>query len=274
MRIRTVKPDFWTHPVSGRWRGELQAFAISLLNAADDEGYFYADPVAVRSAVRPFDEDSTNVRRLLVELSSQEWIEVRNHPRRGAVGRVRNFDKHQRIDRPKPSEIGPYFNESSVDSGLCEFDDESTTNRRSIDDESLLEGKGTGNREGNREQGGNASESVEGLREAWNNLTSLPIPRWTKGREKEAARALKRRSLKEWCEVFRRIEASDFLRGTKGDWKADIDWALKPGGTKAEPALRVLEGAFDNRTKAADTRAPVAAESVDWTSVVPGEVAL
>ena len=263
MRIRTVKPDFWTHPVSGRWRGELQAFAISLLNAADDEGYFYADPVAVRSAVRPFDEDSTNVRRLLVELSSQEWIEVRNHPRRGAVGRVRNFDKHQRIDRPKPSEIGPYFNESSVDSGDCEFDDESTTSRRSIDDESLLEGKGTGNREGNREQGGNASESVESLREAWNNLTSLPIPRWTKGREKEAARALKRRSLEEWCEVFRRIDASDFLRGGTG-WCADIDWALRAPGRKPESALKVLEGNYDNRAAAPSGAAP-APVSTSWS---------
>ena len=138
MRIRTIKPEFWSHPITGRWRGELQAFAISLLNEADDEGYLYADPISVRSAVRPFDEDSTNVRRMLDELSQQGWIELKKHPQRGVVGRILTFEKHQRIDRGRKSEISEYFNESEV----ITLDEDSTKARRGLDEGSTLERKG------------------------------------------------------------------------------------------------------------------------------------
>jgi len=84
------------------------------------------------------------------------------------------------------------------------------------------------------------------LRQRWNELTSPPIPRWTTGRDQDATRALRRRPLAEWEEVFRRINASPFCRGeTEGGWKADIDWALRPKGKKPETALKVLEGAYD-----------------------------
>ena len=81
---------------------------------------------------------------------------------------------------------------------------------------------------------------------AWNDLTTAPIPKWTAGRIREAEKALQRRPFEQWREVFKRINASPFLRGLKGDWRADIDWALRPGGTKPESALKVLEGAYDD----------------------------
>jgi hypothetical protein len=45
--------------------------------------------------------------------------------------------------------------------------------------------------------------------------------------------------------VFTRINASAFLRGSDGGWKADFDWAIRAEGKKPEPATRVLEGAYD-----------------------------
>lgn len=142
-RIRTVKPEFWSHPIMGRLDDCSQCVAIALLNLADDDGYFFADPAAVRSFVRPFDDDSTNVRRALDTLSKAGWIQVRKHPVMGAVGRVVNFTEHQKIDRPKPSEIIQYFAENADETAI---DDQSTNARRTLDDQSLLEGKG-------REQG-------------------------------------------------------------------------------------------------------------------------
>ena len=43
MRIRTLKPEFWSHPVISRQSDAAKLLAIGLLNYADDEGYFYAD---------------------------------------------------------------------------------------------------------------------------------------------------------------------------------------------------------------------------------------
>lgn len=104
--------------------------AIGLLNFADDEGYFYACPSLVRSALRPFDDDSSIVRRSIEQLSKIGFIEVREHGTHGPVGFVVSFSDHQRVDRPKESSIKELYNSTNV--------------RRSIDDQSSLEGKGTG----------------------------------------------------------------------------------------------------------------------------------
>jgi len=108
-----------------------KCLAIALLNLADDEGYFLADPGLVRSFARPIDEESSTTRRLIAQLEKVGWIEVSNHSTHGLIGRVVNFQEHQSIDRPKPSKIKEYF---------------STNDRRTIDDDSSLE-QGTGNRE-------------------------------------------------------------------------------------------------------------------------------
>lgn len=120
-RIRTVKPEFWTHPIMGRIDDASKCLALALLNFADDEGYFLADPNLVRSSCRPFDDDSTITRRCLDHLVKSEWIEIRNHPTHGSIGMVSKFIEHQKIDRPKPSTIKEYF-----------IDDDSTIDRRLI----------------------------------------------------------------------------------------------------------------------------------------------
>jgi hypothetical protein len=128
MRIRTIKPEFWSHPVIGRLADAEKLMAIGLLNVADDDGYFLADETLIRNAIRPFDESSTNTRRALEALSKAGWIAVREHPEQGKIGLVVNFSKHQRIDRPSASKIACYYN--------------STSPRRALDEPSLLEGKG------------------------------------------------------------------------------------------------------------------------------------
>ena len=128
-RIRTIKPEFWTHPVMGRVDDSSKCMALALLNFADDEGYFLADPNLVRSSCRPFDDDSTITRRCLATLSKSGWIEVKEHPTHGSIGVVVNFTGHQNIDRSKASKLSIYF-----------LDDESSNPRRSI--ASGREGKG------------------------------------------------------------------------------------------------------------------------------------
>jgi hypothetical protein len=130
MRIRTVKPEFWVHPVMSRLPYDTRILALGLLNLADDEGYFDADPDYIRGAVL-FREDSSNVRRMLDELSRSEWIDLCGGPDR-PIGRVVNFRKHQRVDRPQPSRLKQYA-----------LDESSTNPRRALDDQSTPD-QGTG----------------------------------------------------------------------------------------------------------------------------------
>ena len=146
-RIRTIKPEFWAHPVMGRQSDAVRCMALALLNLADDEGYFYATPSVVRSFARPFDDDSTMTRRCLDDLSRIGYVSVSQSACHGPIGKIVSFVDHQRIDRPKPSEIKKLI-----------IDDESTMNRRTFDDESTLERKG---KEGKGAEGVAATNPVE-----------------------------------------------------------------------------------------------------------------
>jgi hypothetical protein len=115
----------------------VRMLAVALLNLADDEGYFYADPSLIRSSVWPFDDDSSKARRALEQLSKVGWIEIVECAEIGQIGRVVNFTKHQKVDRPSPSKIKGYTASSNI--------------RRTLDDDSLLE-QGTGNREQGRKE--------------------------------------------------------------------------------------------------------------------------
>jgi len=122
-RIRTVKPEFWSHAVMGRLDDASKCLAIALLNFADDEGYFFADPILVRNQCRPFDDDSTSTRRALGTLVKSGWIIIKKDAQHGDIGKVVNFNAHQKIDRLTPSKIKTYF-DSSKDRRV--FDDDST----------------------------------------------------------------------------------------------------------------------------------------------------
>jgi hypothetical protein len=127
-RIRSHKPDFWSHPVMGRQEDKVKTMALALLNLADDYGYFYADPATVRSFARPFDDDSKISLGCLQQLMKIDYIDVRQHSVRGFVGRVISFDNHQRVDKPKPSVIKRLFDESVSVIVLGLIPDDSTMN--------------------------------------------------------------------------------------------------------------------------------------------------
>lgn len=128
MRIRTIKPDFWTHPIMAKMSDPTKLLAIGLLNLADDDGYFYADPKMVRNALRPLDDDSRITTVSLRELSEIGYIELVEHPTHGQIGKVVSFRDHQVINKPKASIIKQLH-----DYGI---------NTVSIPDEERLEGKG------------------------------------------------------------------------------------------------------------------------------------
>lgn len=132
MRIRTIKPEFWAHPILGRLNDFTKLLAIGLLNMADDDGFFVADVSIIKSSLFPFSEDSVSIHGALTDLSRHGWIALKRHPERGSLGLVVNFRRHQVINRPTTSKIKAYWDSVSTHGGLTE--------------DSVLE-QGTGNRE-------------------------------------------------------------------------------------------------------------------------------
>jgi len=139
MRIRTIKPEFWENEELAQLSPDCQLLAIGLLNHADDEGYFNANTRLIKAKIFPLRDPKKTIIDMLNELDGcyiRQCFGSDGKP----YGFVLNFKKHQRIDRPKPSKI----------KDLCTIDDESTIDRRRIDEGSTLEGKG---REQGKEQG-------------------------------------------------------------------------------------------------------------------------
>ena len=107
----------------------------------------------------------------------------------------------------------------------------------------------------------------------WNTHRAPTMPKWssTKGtRLKHADTRLAERPFDEWVAIVQRLARSNFASGRNGKWAASPDWLVESPGN----AAKVTEGNYDNREGIANPRAPVAAESVDWTTADQGEIAL
>lgn len=82
------------------------------------------------------------------------------------------------------------------------------------------------------------------LVEAWNDLTTPPIPRvkeLTEGRKRKIRARIRDRAIAEWRDVIRAIEATPFLRGdNRNGWTASFDWLI----ANAENAAKVIEGRY------------------------------
>jgi len=132
MRIRTIKPEFWQHEGLCGKSEFTRLLAIALLNWSDDEGYFMANPTLIRGQLFPFLDDSKIIPRSLQDLSFVGWIQLGKDDQGRDVGMIKNFSKHQRVDKPKPSEI----------KGCSTFQDASKNDPGIIQDASPLERKG------------------------------------------------------------------------------------------------------------------------------------
>lgn len=105
MRIRTVKPEFWTDEDLSSVSDFARLLAIALLNYCDDDGYFLSNPIIIRGACFPFLDDSKKILRSLQELSKIGYIDLGKLDNGKDVGRIPNFRKHQRVDKPQPSKF-------------------------------------------------------------------------------------------------------------------------------------------------------------------------
>lgn len=106
-RIRTIKPEFWTHEDLSALPEATHMLAAALLNHADDEGYFNANPGLVKAACCPLREPSVSVQDSLNLLAKSGFIRLGAAADGKRYGLVVTFDEHQRVNRPTPSKIKP-----------------------------------------------------------------------------------------------------------------------------------------------------------------------
>jgi hypothetical protein len=101
-RIRTIKPEFWQHEELSALPEATHMLAAALLNYADDEGYFNANPKLVQSACLPLREPSVSVHDSLIALSNQGYLVLGRGDDGRTYGHIVHFLDHQRINRPVP----------------------------------------------------------------------------------------------------------------------------------------------------------------------------
>ena len=64
MRIRQVKPAFWTDPETGRWPSDAQTLYIRLWAIADDVGWLEWDPDLIGALTYPYQAAARRVRHI------------------------------------------------------------------------------------------------------------------------------------------------------------------------------------------------------------------
>lgn len=145
-RIRTIKPEFFTSLTLSRVSRDARLTFIGLWTFCDDEGRGRDEPRLLKAALWPLDDQVTanKVSEHLTELADAKLVQ------RYAIDgeryfEVRNWKEHQKIDRPRESTMPPPPSRRADDS------DPSTTVRRSLDEDSLLERKERKGKESLRE---------------------------------------------------------------------------------------------------------------------------
>lgn len=104
-RIRTIKPEFWTDEDLSELSEPACLLALGLLNYADDEGYFNANPKLIKASVFPLRDPSVPITVQLRELSDCGYISLFSTSDGKNFGVINNFQKHQVINKPKESKI-------------------------------------------------------------------------------------------------------------------------------------------------------------------------
>lgn len=206
LRIRTIKPTFWSH--SGLFRAEaasnglpIRLFFIGLWCVADREGRFRWDPLQLKALILPYnlllEEDVETMLKALEDLGSVERYQADGKD----YGCITSWHKHQVLNNREGKSELPEPPRASDASGTRDARGFATSVTRGGDlteseSDSLTplipapvegkgrEGKGTG-REGNDATvSPSASPSVPEdpvtIEQAWSYAQSIPVtPPWT-----------------------------------------------------------------------------------------------
>ncbi len=100
-----MKPEFWAHEELSKLPEATHMLAAALLNYADDEGYFNANPGLVKASCSPLRDPSVSIQDSLASLSEIGYLALGTTTDGKRYGRIAKFDEHQVVNRPTPSKI-------------------------------------------------------------------------------------------------------------------------------------------------------------------------
>ncbi|NDD52851.1 hypothetical protein EBZ39_03055 [bacterium] len=260
-RIRTIKPEFWTSEQVVDCSPTARLLFVGMWNFCDDYGIHPASCKQIKMEVFPGDSITTQEIESLISELLQAGL-IRQYTTQGRSYWLVTGWHHQKIEKKNKKYPHPLEHE---------FDDQSTTIRRPVDDHSppessLRESKG---KEGKGYTNAVASPSAvadsppdvvvecsspkpnaiqppySSITDTWNKIASeLSLPRC------ECLSEARRRVIRQrWKSDFWRenylsalglIRGSPFLRGENDrGWVANIDWFLR-----GETVTKLIEGAY------------------------------
>lgn len=104
-RIRTIKPEFWKNEGLSDLPEATHMLAAALLNYADDEGYFNANPKLIQGECFPLRELSVSIPDSLTRLVEEGYLRLGTGSDGKRYGSITHFTDHQKISHQTESKI-------------------------------------------------------------------------------------------------------------------------------------------------------------------------
>lgn len=239
-RIRTIKPEFWQHEDLSDLSEAAHMLAAALLNYADDEGYFNANPLLIKAACFPLREPSSPVPVSLQELSRIGYLRLGIGADSKRYGQIVNFCEHQVISHKKDSKIkdvGIAWEPSSPVPVIVHPEGKGM--------EQGIEGKGIEEANASSSPGGDDTQSAV---KAFNEIAAeqgwSQCQRLTKQRKASLnARLRSCGGIEGWKMALARARDAPWLNGeSPSGWRVDFDFLIRES-----KFTKLMEGGYDDK---------------------------
>lgn len=216
-RIRTIKPEFFDDEKLASCSRDARLAFIGMISQSDDFGVVKGSDAWLRARIFPYDEVTNAEMRAWIEELEQIGIVRRFISDGETYLAIRNWQRHQKIDRPSTSRNpempetlwNQRFDEHST-SPRRVLDEPSTNQQRALDEPSLLD------QDQDQDQGGDQDHFLPGapapaqLEEAPPPFISLPTNK--QGIEYPVTRS----QLAEYTELYPNVDVEQALRNMRG----------------------------------------------------------
>ena len=251
-RIRTIKPEFFSHEQLAEKSAHARLLAIGLLTLADCEGRLRWVPMQVHSQVFPW-EASVKIEVLLGELIDVGYV-VHYEVAGKRYVEIRNFKLHQRLSGKEAAYQSRLPAPPEKPRDLPSETGEAPGEKPGASPGSSGNPLGTGEQGNHRNRGiislSDKNPTVDEFAIRWNSRPGIkPISRMTTERRRKLAVRLRDPDWP-WREAIDKLP----LPSSPGmDWQPDFDYFV----ANETNAVKIVEGKFDWRANAG-RKAPAA----------------
>lgn len=114
-RKRIIKPEFWSDSKTGNLSDKATKLFIGLLNFSDDCGVMKFDPLQIKAQIFPYSKNdviSDVILPILYELLPSALLVLLEYDKSIYLF-IKNFDRHQTIDRPSNPTISSFSKDTT-----------------------------------------------------------------------------------------------------------------------------------------------------------------